>query len=261
MHHALNRSMMTRRKFLALGALALPSAIGAEAALVEPTNLRTKELMLKPGGNLRFLAFTDLHYKGNARYAAEVVATINRLAPAFVTFSGDLVEDKRFAPAALDFIRQIKSPVYGAPGNHDYRCGAPFADYEKAFAATGGAWLVDRGLVLPEHDLEIVGVGLAGMHALQPTPRTARRILLLHYPELGDRLGDPTFDLILAGHSHGGQVRLPFFGALWLPWGVGRYDLGHFESKGGPLYVGSGIGTYHLPLRFNCRPEVTLVTM
>lgn len=260
MHHALNSSMMTRRKFLALGALALPSAIGADAALVEPTNLRTKELMLKPGGKLRFVAFTDLHYKGNARYAAEVVATINRLAPAFVTFSGDLVEDKRFAPAALDFIRQIKAPVYGAPGNHDYRCGAPFAEYEKAFAATGGSWLVDRSLVLPGTDLEIVGMGLAGIQALH-APLAGRRLLLLHYPELSDRLGGPTFDLILAGHSHGGQVRLPFYGPLFLPWGVGRYDLGRFESKGGPLYVGSGIGTYHLPLRFNCRPEITLVTM
>ena len=253
--------MMTRRKFLTLGALAFPAVVGADAAWVEPTNLCVKELTLTPGGSVRFVQFTDFHYKGDARYAAEVIATINRQSPAFVCFSGDLVEDKRFAPAALDFIRQIAAPVYGAPGNHDYWCGAPFADYEKAFAETGGAWLVDRGLVLPEHDLEIVGMALMGMRALQPTPRTARRVLLLHYPEHADRLGDTTFDLILAGHSHGGQVRLPFVGPLFLPWGVGNYDLGRFESKGGPLYVGAGIGTYHVPIRFNCRPEITVVTM
>ncbi len=81
------------------------------------------------------------------------------------------------------------------------------------------------------------------------------------YPELADRLDGARFDLIMAGHSHGGQVRVPFFGPLFLPWGVGRYDLGRFETAGGPLYVNAGIGTYHLPLRFNCRPEITLVTM
>lgn len=251
---------MTRRKFLALGALAFPSAIGADAALIEPTNLRVKTLSLRPGGDLRFVAFTDFHYKGDARYAAEVVGAINQLAPAFVCFSGDLVEDKRFAPAALDFIRQIKAPVYGCPGNHDYRCGAPFAEYEKAFADTGGAWLVDCGLILPGTDLEIVGMGIMGIQKLEPR-QAARRLLLLHFPLHADRLGDFTYDLILAGHSHGGQVRLPFYGPFFLPWGVGHYDLGFFESKGGPLYVGSGIGTYHVPLRFNCRPEITLVTM
>jgi uncharacterized protein len=67
--------------------------------------------------------------------------------------------------------------------------------------------------------------------------------------------------LILAGHSHGGQVRLPFWGALIVPRGVGRYDLGYYKTAGGPLYVNAGIGTYRLPFRFNCRPEITLITI
>ncbi len=46
-----------------------------------------------------------------------------------------------------------------------------------------------------------------------------------------------------------------------LPWGVGRYDLGYFESAGGPLYVNPGIGTHEHPVRFNCPPEVTLITI
>lgn len=66
---------------------------------------------------------------------------------------------------------------------------------------------------------------------------------------------------MMAGHSHGGQVRLPFYGAPILPWGVGRYDLGYFETKAGPRYVNAGIGTYYFPFRFNCRPELTLITL
>ena len=250
---------MTRRKFLALGALALPAAVGVDAAVIEPGALRVAKLDLGTGGGLRFVHFTDFHFKGDNRYATKMVRMINELAPEFVCFTGDLVEDKRFAPEALNFITQIQAPVYGAPGNHDYRCGADFAEYQKAFSATGGDWLVDRSVLVEKFGLEIVGMAMKGIHAFQP-PLAGRRLLLLHYPELADTLGT-RFDLVLAGHSHGGQVRLPFYGALVLPWGVGRYDLGYFESKFGPLYVNAGIGTYRFPVRFNCRPELTIVTM
>lgn len=67
------------------------------------------------------------------------------------------------------------------------------------------------------------------------------------------------FDVALAGHSHGGQVRLPFVGSLVVPFGVGRYDLGLFRTAAGPLYVGAGLGWFYLNLRFNCRPEITVI--
>ena len=191
-------------------------------------------------------------------YATKVVDTINALAPEFVCFTGDLVEDARFAPAALDFIRQIARPVYGCPGNWDYTSGADFREYEKAFGATGGAWLEDRNVVLKKHNLELIGMGLRGVHLLGES-RAARRILLIHYPIQADRLDGRHYDLILAGHSHGGQVRLPFYGAPVLPYGVGRYQRGRYDSLGGPLYVNVGIGTCMFPVRFNCRPEITIV--
>ena len=250
---------MTRRKFIGLTALAIPAMVGADARWVEPTLLRVTHLKLKHGGKCRFVHFTDFHYKGDDDYAAEVVRTINELKPEFVCFTGDLIEEKHFLPAALDFIRQINAPVYGNPGNHDYWSGASFPECERAFAATGGGWLVDRSVVLPKHNLELVGMALIGIHAFKPA-QAERRILLMHYPKMADSLG-AKFDLILAGHSHGGQIRLPFYGALAVPWGVGRYDLGLFETPGGPLYVNAGIGTYRIPYRFNCRPEITVVTL
>jgi uncharacterized protein len=251
---------ISRRKFLTLSALAVPAVIGADARWVEPTSLRVTNLKLNKNGQCRFVHFTDFHHKGDVDYAARMVRTINELKPEFVCFTGDIVEDKRFLSEALDFIRQIKAPVYGNPGNHDYRSGASFADCERAFGATGGAWLADRSIVLPQHDLELVGMGWRGIHALKDR-QAERRILLMHYPNIADTLGQQRFDLILAGHSHGGQIRLPFYGALALPWGVGRYDLGFFETPGGPLYVNAGIGTYRIPYRFNCRPEITVVTL
>jgi predicted MPP superfamily phosphohydrolase len=84
-----------------------------------------------------------------------------------------------------------------------------------------------------------------------------KNILLLHYPLLGEKVPHK-FDFMLAGHSHGGQIRLPFYGALVLPFWVGRYDMGMFQLPAGPMYVNPGIGWLGTPLRFNCRPEITI---
>ena len=251
---------LTRRQFLGLGLVALPAAAGLDARFAEPTWLRVTQFDLQPEPTCRFVQFSDLHYKGDAEYVAGVVQKINALAPEFVCFTGDLIEDKRFAPAALDFIRQIERPVYGCPGNWDYGSGADFREYEKAFSSTGGAWLEDRNRVLPKQDLELIGMGLRGVHKLGEA-KAPRRVLLIHYPIQADRLDGRRYDLILAGHSHGGQVRLPFYGAPMLPYGVGRYQRGRYDSLGGPLYVNVGIGTYMYPVRFNCRPELTVVRL
>ncbi|HEV2805362.1 MAG TPA: metallophosphoesterase [Chthoniobacterales bacterium] len=251
-------SNLTRRKFLGLGALALPAVLGADSAAFETTALRVTELR-HGKGNCRFVHFTDFHYKGDSEYAAEVVRTINQLRPDFVCFTGDLVEEARFAPEAFSFIRQIESPVYGTPGNHDFQSGVSHSDFASAFAATRGAWLKDDCALLAEHELELVGFGRRGVHAFT-SPRASRQVLLLHYPQVANGLGRQ-FDLILAGHSHGGQVRLPILGALVLPKGVGHYEHGYYETPCGPMYVNAGIGTYRIPFRWNCPPELTLITI
>lgn len=251
--------MITRRKFLGLSALALPAvALGAATGVSETTALRVTTLKSGPG-SCRFIHFTDFHHKGDIDYAAEVVRTINRLAPDFVCFTGDLVEEARYGAAALAFIRQIEAPVYGAPGNHDFHSGVSVADFAEAFAATGGAWLTDTSSLIAQHDLEIVGMGRKGIYGFAER-RADRQVLLMHCPVVADALRQ-RFDLILAGHSHGGQIRLPLLGALVLPDGVGAYDHGYYETPGGPLYVNAGIGTYRIPFRWNCRPEITLITI
>jgi predicted MPP superfamily phosphohydrolase len=252
--------MITRRKFLGLGLLALPAAAGIDAKWIEPSLLSVRKVVLNDGGRARFVHFSDFHYKGDAEFATEVVQKINELAPDFVCFTGDLIEDRAFATEALSFVRQIQAPVYGVPGNHEYSCGAPFAEYQSAFAATGGDWLRARNVTLPNHDVELVGMDITGIDARKQS-EASRRILLMHYPAVADQLGNERFDLILAGHSHGGQVRLPFAGPIVLPPGVGRYDLGLFQTRSGLLNVNPGIGTYIVPWRFNCRPELTLITI
>ncbi len=207
-------SRISRRKFLGLGAFALPAIPGLDACFVEPTRLRLRNLKLSDESTCRFVHFSDFHYSGDSEYAAEVVGAINKLEPDFVCFTGDLVEDRSYAAEALSFVREI----------------------------------------------QLVGNGIIGMPAAEADSVT-RHVLLLHYPAMADHLGHRRFDLILAGHSHGGQVRLPFIGPLLVPSGVGRYDYGCYDTPGGPLSVSAGIGTLSsFPIRWNCPPEITLVT-
>jgi predicted MPP superfamily phosphohydrolase len=149
--------------------------------------------------------------------------------------------------------------VYGVPGNHDYWSKAPFDGIEKCLAATGGAWLLDSQRVSGDGKFTIIGASC--LHSQRPPPRAnpaTRNILLMHYPAWVNQLSGQRYDLLLAGHSHGGQVRIPFYGALIVPFGVGPYVMGSFDTAAGPLYVNPGIGWFPVPIRFNCRPEITV---
>jgi predicted MPP superfamily phosphohydrolase len=85
------------------------------------------------------------------------------------------------------------------------------------------------------------------------------RIILTHYPLQVDMLAGSSSSLVLAGHSHGGQVNFPIIGPLHLPPGVGRYVQGMFPTRIGPLHVSAGLGTSEMKIRMNCRPEITVI--
>jgi predicted MPP superfamily phosphohydrolase len=105
------------------------------------------------------------------------------------------------------------------------------------------------------------GAHLLGNGNSEPQAPDAKRILLTHYPlDIGHVQGS-RYDLILSGHAHGGQVRLPFIGALIVPFGVNGYQKGTCSTPAGPLHVSAGLGTFFLPVRFFCRPEITLIEL
>lgn len=146
------------------------------------------------------------------------------------------------------------------PGNHDYWSGADFDVIATAFAATGGKWLMDESVLTAGSKVNIAGATCLKPPQLNLNP-TTKNIALIHYPEWVEKLANYKFDIALAGHSHGGQVRIPFYGPLVVPFGVGRYDLGLFRTLSVPLYVGAGLGWFYLNARFNCRPEITVIEL
>ena len=259
-----------------------------DAIFIEPYWIQVTRLSLGERPSLRVVHISDIHYKGDRSYLMRIVTMVNRLAPDAVCFTGDIVEEARYLDEALNILGQMRVPLYGVPGNHEYWSGASFDRIGKAFRKTGGEWLVDRSTVAAQGRLLIAGRSGTEINTRQsesesampepemewnpvlPTPPTAvtshdtsgaKRILLTHYPLDIENLKGSRFDLILSGHSHGGQVRLPFIGALIVPFGVNGYQLGVYPTPAGPLHVSAGLGTFFLPVRFLCRPEITLIEL
>jgi len=257
------RSGKISRRKLILGALFGAScAVFGDAWLVEPNWIKVRLLCI--GKALlphRLVHITDLHHKGDRDYLQSVVGKINFVMPDFVCFTGDLLEDRKFLPEALDILAGIKVPLFGVPGNRDYLSGMSFEPVKKCFAATGGAWLLDEQRELDGGRINLIGITCRdGGQSPLPLKPQSTNILLMHYPAWAKKLGGQKLDLMLAGHSHGGQVRIPFYGAPILPGFVDGYDLGLFQTQSGPLHVNPGIGyLHHYRFRFNCRPEITVI--
>jgi hypothetical protein len=253
---------LSRRQFLAAVLLATPGAVFADAKYLEPTRLKVRHLRVGSGTPThRFVHFTDLHHKGDRDYLKAVVAKINSLSPDFVCFTGDIIEEEKFLAEALEILSGVKAPMFGVPGNHDYWSKVSFAPIHRCFNATGGAWLLDEQRPIAGGKINLIGITCShDNQARQPLNPAVKNILLMHYPAWVKKLAGQKFDLMLAGHSHGGQVRIPFYGPLMVPYGVDEFDWGFYQTAAGPLYVNAGIGyVYTYNFRFNCRPEITVV--
>ena len=259
------QNKLNRRRFLAVFGAALagaPLAGAADAKWLEPTWLKIRRLRVGEGKPThRLVHFSDLHYKGDLKYLETVVNAINTLAPDLVCFTGDIVEKKQFLPEALEYLARVKSPMFGVPGNHDYWSNISYKPVFECFAATGGSWLLDGAHAAADGKINIIGASChLSPQTVKPPNPSMKNILLFHYPAWAKQLAGRKFDLLLAGHSHGGQVRIPFYGAPVLPYGVDEYDLGLFQTQSGPLYVNAGIGYIgDYDFRFNCRPEITVI--
>jgi predicted MPP superfamily phosphohydrolase len=241
-------------------ALVLIAGLAAYGGLVESSWLVVRYIDLDRTAHLRIAHISDLHYSGDHRYLRRVVDAVNERNPDLICITGDFVSKAEWLPEAVRQLEGLTAPVYAVPGNWDYWSDADLGQIAAFCEQTGGQLLLDETLVLEGNELAISGALGETSSWIEQLP-VQTHILLVHYPKFADSLEGRRLDLILAGHSHGGQVRLPWIGSIMVPYGVGRYDLGLFETASGPLYVTSGIGTSALPIRLGCRPEVAVIDL
>lgn len=254
----------TRRQFLHR-TLTIGSILALDSVVVEPEWLEiTHHDFRHLGAGKTLVHLTDIHYRGNRLWLDYVLKKAKEQKPDYLVVTGDLVSYKN--PTRLREVMQILEgtgiPLFGCLGNHDPVDPASIRLLQEIAAATGGAWLFKDQVDLGPIFLDAEATWRTTKREKRNPPTISQspkpRILLCHYPAIGDKKLKYRYDLILCGHSHGGQCRVPGVGAVFLPSGVGRYVMGHYDTPAGRMYVNRGIGTTGLPIRFACRPEMAV---
>ncbi len=267
--------MPSRRQFLLgyLGVGALATPVGWYGAVYEPGDIevvrRTATIRNLPTrlDGLTAVQVSDFHLHGIDHVHREMVDQVKALKPDVIFVTGDLVDHESAVGDALELLQSLKPPrgTWVVPGNWDHSSNSVEL-LSIALKSAGirmlineGAQLDDRFWVVgaddPTSELDEVS------RATRDVPTGSIRILLAHSPDIAPSVRDSRFDLILVGHTHGGQINLPGLSGTWVKEGASReYVRGLYEVHGSPLYVNRGIGTTTLPLRIGSRPEITHFT-
>lgn len=271
---------ISRRHFLAAGATALATAAlpMAEARATDRVSESAYDVFV-PGlpqalAGVRVAQVSDLHlYAGVHAAAAHALSVIDRARPDLIVLTGDQWDRVPGAHAFPAWLRQLPAgvPVLAVLGNHEFSTGFSASQAERVHRAGGAQLLVNESTTVSVHGERLAVVGLDDYRygradvtrALHAAPPGVPQLWLQHEPEQMDATRWPRevhAALVLGGHTHGGQVRLPGAPAL-TPRGSGRYLAGWYDSPVGRYYVSRGVGTSGLRLRMWCAAEVPVFTL
>jgi hypothetical protein len=239
-----------------------------EYGLASPTVTRI-ECRHPPLAGRRAVQISDLHLDQYLPRHDAVLKTIAALKPDWIFITGDMLNVPEGIPHLFRFLSGLRgiSPVYLTLGNHDHLSGVPVDRFAELADRHKLSLLINQTafVTVADGELGVIGLDDPTLHRADVRCIPARvagrfTVLLAHAPVVLDLL-DPTHavDLVLCGHSHGGQWRLPFIPTFWLPYGCHGRTEGEFFRNGQRLYVNRGLGWSLLPVRFRCPPEIVLV--
>ena len=281
---------VTRRSFLKAATFGA-GGLALYAGVFERHWLETvyKEIAIPglaaPFDGLKVAQLSDIHLDEFTEpfLLRESIDEINRAKPDVVLLTGDYVSAEILprnltAKAAWQcgsLLSRIECPHrYAIFGNHDIWAGEERVG--ESLTAHGITVLKNSFLPIEKQGARMWVAGLDDPVCGKPDPDRAIPssirhqagepiILMCHAPDFVDALrahpAGRAVSLVLSGHTHGGQIRLPFIGAIHLPPGGCNYVDGLFQVGTMQLYVNRGIGTVGVPFRFDCRPEITIFTL
>ncbi|MBT2736248.1 metallophosphoesterase [Bacillus sp. ISL-7] len=281
----------TRRTFLKrtlgsfLTVLGLSSGGYLYANRIEPSLLDIQELQIKhpliPNSfdGIKMIQFSDTHlgFQYNLHQFNQLVNKINSLKPDIILFTGDLMDEPNQYTEInklMPILKKLQAPLgkYCIFGNHDH--GGYGSDiYRNIMETTDFSVLLNDSAPIKLSDGSIIyllgidDVMLGNPNislTLKNVPKNSFKILLSHAPDLAETASLYPVQWQLSGHSHGGQIKIPFLGALVTPpfgkiYPEGLYSIGEHNPLS--LYVNRGIGTTRLPFRFMSKPELTVFTL
>jgi predicted MPP superfamily phosphohydrolase len=265
------RLRWVRRTVLVLGAaaaLCIAYAIFVEPYWLEVTHVTVPTAKLPAGGPpIRIVHISDLHCE-SSDLAFPLDRIVAELKPDLIAFTGDGFNSPRGLEKFRAWMRRLShiAPTFAVQGNWDRRRWVT-----RFVEGTGVRELAGEAAKVHVAGTELYLVGApagnwpAVQAALAALPPGALKIVLYHYPDEIPAAADLGVDLFLAGHTHGGQVALPFFGAVVTLSSTGkRFEAGLYHVRDTYAYVSRGIGMeggYMPRVRFLARPEVTLIEL
>lgn len=270
---------------LVVGGNAIMTACVIDGLWIEPfrvgvTRLTVQSPKLNGVPPLRLLHLSDFHIERLTRREARVLELIDELRPDVIVYTGDLlnfsnIDDPLARAECVRLLTQLRTPhgVYGIPGTP--LVDTPSVQSDVYPRATNIRWLRNETIGLAENvPLRIMGVTCTHDPLLDrpkldrlcaAIPAAEFTLLLYHAPDLMPEASRAGIDLYLCGHTHGGQIRLPFYGAVFTSSLYGkRYEMGRYEEGRTTLYVSRGLGLEGKGaprMRFLCPPEMVLIEL
>ena len=227
------------------------------------------ECAFEPLRGRRAVQISDLHLDYYLPRHDALTQMIGGLQPDWIFVTGDLLNVPEGLPHLFRFLAGLRqvAPVFVTLGNHDHYSGVPIAEFLELSDRHKLHLLINQTIVIPltGGELGIVGLDDPTTHRADvdciPHPLPHRyTVVLAHAPVILD-LMEPSHagDIVLCGHSHGGQWRFGSIHPFWLPYGCRGRAHGEYIQDGRRLYVNQGLGWSLLPFRWNCPPEIVLL--
>ncbi len=251
----------------------------------EPNNIQVEKINIKIENlpeefeGTKIVHLTDFHSKNFGEREKKVLEILDDINPDFVFITGDFIDHKtKDIDSCQEFWRELgnkyQGKIFGVLGNHEYWNNDAGSEFLKSLLNESGVVVLDnKNEKIFQGDEYIYLIGVGDPHtgndnlekAVTGVEKDIPKILLAHSPDIVNNSEDiekEKVDLILVGHTHGGQVKIPFLRPFWTPTeNRGKYASGLFEINDTYLYVNRGIGTTVLPIRFNCSLEVTMIEL
>jgi uncharacterized protein len=257
------------RQFLFILVAVAGLALAVDAFWVEPyrievTHSSVPAPLTRP---LKIAHLSDLHTSGLGRREQQLLGLLDAEHPDVIVITGDTLTWGLHYDNIRPLLSRLHAPlgVWLVRGNWENDHPLPLYEERAFYSQLGIHFLLNEARPI-RPDVWLAGLddpssGTPNLDAaLSTVPQCAYVIAAFHAPAFFDNVAGRV-PLVLAGHTHGGQVRLPLVPVFWLPRGSGRFLEGWYAERGSRMYVSRGIGTSALPVRFRCLPELSIITV
>ena len=281
MNHKKKNAIILVAVSIAFVAIVIWIAWGNSALMVNEIKI-TNDKIPQSFEGFRIAQVSDLHNAELGKDNNKLIEKLNECEPDIIVLTGDLIDSNHTnLEVALSFARQaVKiAPCYFVTGNHEAWVGSQYEELKTSLENAGVTVLQDEAIELNYGDecIQLIGLNdpdfserdsflsesILETKLSQVNISNGFTILLSHRPEYFNVYQNKNIDLVLSGHAHGGQFRLPFLGGVIAP-NQGlfpKYDAGIYTENGTTMIVSRGIGNSIIPVRINNRPEIVIIEL